>query len=388
MIKTLLIEIKDNKAAVTLTSYNGKVSLLYRNNFYFKPLIGKILFDSTWIRKMQTELRKVTAFETIENFVLIINTKGTFSKTEILYFSPQIDLTKELSLIKAKIQVQNGKLLHLIDFKTTFISRDNKGIKLALCYEVISKNLYRQIIDAFYANNLKFTKIISSIETIKNALLVLKQKDKVIFDVDIEAKHTLISIMKNGTYLEIIKLRGGMDIIYKNIARKMQISSTTARNLFMSFGFIPPEAVVDNKIIYTKRDSTGDQNTFRKKDLSNYITEIVNDFFAEIKGFLNRYAAFNPALIFSGEISRLVGFESYAQIALSAPSQVSIYSSKIIGLCQHDALIVVGALEQINKNIIIKQGKEKMFKGDNYLLKKQHKLLFLATKINRMYNYI
>ncbi len=388
MNKTLLIEIKDNKAVVTLTSFNSKVSLLYKNSFYFKPLVGKILFDSTWIKKMQAELINITPFETINNITLVINTKGTLSKTKILTFSTKADLTTELAQIKTKIENQNGKLLHLINFRTTILSQTISEIKLGLAYEVVSNDLYKQIVAAFYANNLEFTKVVSTIEAIRNALVMLKQQNKVIFDVDIEAKHTLISIIKDGTYLEIIKLKGGMDIIYKNIAKKMQINSKTARKLFMSFGFIPPDAVIDNKIIYIKKSLNGEQTTFRKKDLSNYITEIVNEFFAEIKGYLNKYTNFAPSLIFSGEISHLVGFESYAKIVLSAKNEVTVYDSNIIGLNQQDALIVVGALEEMNKNIIIKPGKEKMFKGDNYLCKKQYKVLFLISKINRMYNYV
>ncbi len=158
----------------------------------------------------------------------------------------------------------------------------------------------------------------------------------------------------------------------------MMIKKQDAKTLFKSFGSIPPEDVVDDKVIHMRKNGK-ETEVFTKKDLSRNITEKVNELFANIKYHIDetKLGDKEVRIVFNGEIKTLMGFRKYASKSFDE-TNITKYKTDIIGLNPETEFITMGMLLE-NKTHI----EEKRKKANAHSLK-----VSLLSKLSRMYNYI
>lgn len=391
MNKSLLIEIKDTYANITLaTFFQNKWAILMNKKYHFRSKIkdDDIIFDNSWIKNMKTEIQEIVPIVSLTNISLMVNTMGSLIKTSVGIF----DIRNSNQEIKEKIKKELGqrkKSFAITGITINSVVKDTTKFeqKVSYTYELISKSFLLEIKNSFLLENIKINNVISVHEAMKKSIVPYARQHDFIYNVTIEEKFATINIFENGNFINAYKTSTGLDFIYSNIKEKMDISKQEARKLFKNIGNIPPSAVLDNKIILTRIHDDGTQTIFSKKDLSSYITESVNIIFQGVLSNLKEYQAYNPTLLFSGEISILNGFEAYAKVSLDVNS-VEIFKTNLIGIEIDTNYFTVGALKKIQKQFEnIKQNKIQLNKESYWVSSKKSFTQFLE-KTAKYFSYI
>ncbi len=376
MKNVLAIEIKDNKTIATLTrEINGSHNLLLHKTYGSKPLINSIFYDITIIDQIKKDLLKMGMFESIDESYLTINTKRTVVQTfsiELKYGTNIVEKKEEVCK-KLGSTYPQFVITELI-FSDTNATLTKKDVNVTV--EFVEREYMNEIKKQFRYKGLGFNGYIPLIKSIQNATKTNEFDEGITFSILVEEKFTQLTTIENGSITSSKKWDNGLTNIYEYISESMRVNKAAAKKLFKSFGSIPPEDVVDDKIVHSRNEGK-ELVVFTKKDLSKYITERVNELFANIKTEVDPFkSAKNIKIIFNGEIKSLVGFKKYASKSFAEPN-IERFSTQIIGLNEETEFITTGILEQIKpmKNFVKKQ-------------EMNTSRINIFNKFIRMYNYI
>lgn len=385
-MKTILsIEIKDNKTVSTLTRIiNGESNILLHKTYGSREISNKhsVQYDINIIKSIKDDLEINNLFEQIDESYLTINTNQVAVETKNieLKYDSNLNEVKEFYRNKLVKQYPNLKITKLDIFAQEASLTKKKG---TLIIEFIKEEYLKEIVDQFAAKDIKFKKIVPLIETIKNATLLETERNETALSIVVEEKFTQLLIVQSGKVSSSIKWDTGLTDIYSHISKNMNIEKQAAKKLFKAFGSIPPEDVIDDKVIHN-RTVGKETKYFTKKDLSTYITEKVNGLFSNIKAVIDPLKETRKIkLIFNGEIKALLGFKKYASEAFAEPN-IKKYNKTLIGLNEETEFITMGLLETIKK--------------ENNLYKKEilntekidvsRPKITVLNKLFKIYNYI
>ena len=380
MKNLLAIEIKDNRTIVTLTKFiNGKHNLMYHKSYEFTPLSKTLAYDVSIVKKIKDDLNKMELFDSIDETSLAINTKKVVVQT----FKKEYRYDADLKLEKQKIvddlkeKRPDWKIL-----KCEF-PYENSGFTKKIVnstIESIEAGYLEEIISAFKFHGIKINKLIPMIDIIKESTKNIAINNGITFVILVEEKFTQLTTFENGSISFSTKWDYGLTNIYDYISKKMDIKKNVSKKIFEYFGSIPPEDVVDDKVIHTKKHGN-ETEIFTKKDLSTYITEKVNELFSNVKkefDFISKEK--NRKIIFSGEIKSLTGFKKYAMKSF-AEKNINKFKSEIIGLNEETEFITLGMLNIIQEKKVNKKDEI----NESKLTKPK---ISVINKFIRMYNYI
>lgn len=387
MNKHLLVEIRDWAVYVTLSKVweDGKWDVLFTQKY---PLSQNITstddVDLFWVKKIKEDLSLRFDIKTVTSYELMFNTSTKIVETEVVKYKKEgfnisyskAEYKNELAIKHPDMNINDVAVLNVIN-------KENESVVL-YNYEMIQKKLLKQIESEFLSEEMEITKIISSVKTIKYGMqkMIEKEANDAIFNIEINNDFLLISFFRNKRIVFQKKKNIGLNIVFENISKKMNVTYKKAKDLFEAFGNIPPEAVVDNRIIYTSTDPvTNIRNIYDKKNLSTYITECINAIFSQFYNELESHKSLKPSIVFSGSITKLTGFEDYAKITLGT-SKIVLFKEKVLGLKNDIALSQYGALEYISFR---KQSNTDKIETEENTIKifKQ-----LKNRLIRFYNYI
>lgn len=372
----LAIEIKDNKTIATLTKYiKGEHNLLFHKTYGSKPLEKSVLYDVSIIENLKEDLFGIGLFESINEAYLTINTKRTVIQT----FGINVKYGKEIEREKeelTKILTKKYPQFKICSLELSDFSPQQLDRKISATVEFIEHEYFNEIEKQFRVKGINFTKHIPLITAIKNSSKIKGNEHMTTFSILVEEKFTQLTRIENGIVTLSTKWNEGLTNIYEHIATSMDLSKSSAKTLFKSFGSIPPEEVVDEKVIHSK--SYGKElAVFTKKDLSQYITEKVNELFSNIKSKIDPVKGNKPIrIIFNGEIKSLIGFKKYAAKSFAEPNIIE-FTNKMIGLNEETEFITTGilfekkSLIEVSSNVKLNIPKINIF-----------------NRIIRMYNYI
>ncbi len=377
MKNILAIEIKDNKTIASLTrEINGEHNLLLHKTYGSKPLLTSILYDVSIINQIKDDLLKMELFETIDESYLTINTKRTVIQTFEKEFKYNVEIGKQKDDI---VKTLNKKYPHFkiteLIFSDTASSLTKKNVNITV--EFVEHEFINEIKKQFKFKGINFNGYIPLIKSIQNSTKSNEVKNGITFSILVEEKFAQLTTIENGIVTASKKWNDGLTNIYEYIADSMEIDKASAKKLFKSFGSIPPEDVVDDKVIHSLNKGK-ELIIFTKKDLSRYITERVNELFANIKTEVDPVKNKKDIrIVFNGEIKSLVGFRKYASKSFSVPN-IKKFETKVIGLNEETEFITSGILEEIKSTKKILRKKEEISTSK----------INIFNKITRMYNYI
>lgn len=399
MNKILLIEIKDTNALIILfkNTSNGWHVLLSKEYEYESDNTREIdkdnlaSFDLSWIPKMKKDVSKIISINKINDIFLTINTIGTVIELKNYDIKTTEKTTETFSNLINK-ELHNDSKLSLINYKLEDKIETPLHKKLKISYEYVNKKIVEDIKKYLETFNIRITKIISSKDAIFEALKPYMNKSKKIINIQIEDKFTSFYYLRDEKLASFLKRNQGLNFIYRKIANQYKLTIDYARYLFLTFGNIPPEIIKDNRIIFNGRNLLGEKIIFSKKDLSKIITFAVNDILKDIINKVKDTNIKDYEIIFSGQITKLNGFEDYAKNRLDIKN-VTIYKTNFIGINSTTEIIAIGSIYEIEKNIIknimrinLKQNQD--FKLDNSFAKRKNIILMLKDKLRKYYNYI
>ena len=379
MKNLLAIEVKDNKTIVTLTKFiNGKHNLMHHKSYESKPLSSSVAYDGTIVDKIKKDLSDKKLFDSLDKISLSINTKRVVFHVFDNDFKYNVDLDKEKEIIKKRLEKEHPNLEILrLEFPYKRSGYTKKTINSTV--ELIESDYLREIIASFKVKGIEITNIIPMMDVIKESMKKNAIDDGITFSILVEEKFTQLTTFENGSISFSTKWNLGLNSVYQHISEKMNVHTNVSKNLFKYFGSIPPENVVDNKIIHTIK--TGKEiEVFTKKELSEYITEKVNELFSNVKskfGFVTNDQ--KRKIIFSGEIKSLNGFKKYATKSFAEKNINQFSNDEIVGLKPETEFITIGILDNIkNKSNVIKDTFNELDKPK----------ISVVKKFIRMYNYI
>ncbi len=395
MKNVLAIEIKDNKTIVTLSKVlkNGNYSLLLHKQYGSKKLISSatgstssVQYDYSIPEKIANDLQQMNIFNDIDEKLLTINTQMVAIVVQNSEYKYNTDLVeaREKLLSNIKRTSPNVHLNNLVFSKDSDISLTKQNISATM--ELLHNDYINNIIDSFKKKGIEFTKIVPITQAIQNAAEKKSIDYGITMSVLVEEKFTQLTWLEQGRIVSSLKWQLGLSDIYQHISNIMQINKGIAKKLFKSFGSIPPEDVVDDKVIHT-RENGKELEVFTKKDLSRFITEKVNELFANIKYHVDSAKSEEKQIriIFNGEIKSLMGFKKYASKSFDEPN-IKKYKTNVIGLTPETEFITMGLLLEADSNTYYNNG------GNSHDEKKVEKLytpkISLMKKVLRMYNYI
>ncbi len=378
MKNLLAIEIKDNKIIVTLTKYiNGKHNLMYHKSYEFIPLQDRIAFNASLIPRIKNDLIELGLFETINKSTLTINTSRVVVKTfkEEFKYDTDLELEKEKFKNKLKNKWPDSEILKL-EFPYKKSGFTKKIINSTV--ESVERSYLKEVVSMFRFNGINISKVVPMLDVIEESMKENSIDKGITFSVLVEEKFTQLTTFENGSISFSTKWKSGLNDIYKHISKIMNININESKKLFKFFGSIPPEDVVDDKVIHTIKHGK-EVEVFTKKDLSKYITEKVNELFSNVKSEFPFIAddSEERKIIFSGEIKSLNGFKKYAKKSF-AEKNVEKFSSKLIGLSEEAEFVTLGILNIIQDEKIKKSVEGKLDKPK----------ISAINKFIRMYNYI
>ncbi len=388
MKNVLAIEIKDNKTIVTLAKAlgNGNFSLLLHKQYNSKRLISStVQYDHSIIDKIVSDLKEMNILNDIDEKLLTINTQKVAMVVQNSEYKYNTDLIEAREKYQKEIERKSPGVMvnNLLFSKESDISLTKQNISVTL--ELMRHEYMNNIIDSFNKQGIKFTKVVPITNAIKNASTEYSIEDGITMSVLVEEKFTQLTWLENGRIASSLKWKLGLSDIYQHIANIMKVEKATAKQLFKSFGFIPPEDVVDDKVIHIKENGN-EMEIFTKKDLAKFITEKVNELFSNIKYHVDLIKSEDKdiRIIFNGEIKKLMGFKKYASLSFDGPN-IKKYKTNIIGLNPETEFVTKGLLLEADSN--------KAYGLNNQDEKKKTEKLYtpkinLFNKIVRMYNYI
>lgn len=380
MKNVLAIEIKDNKTIVTVAKIaNRNYNLLLHKSYGSKPLGKYEFYDSSIISKIKKDLIEMNIYNDLDEKYLTINTKRVATTIRNFEYKYNTDIEEakekyhqELLRQEHKVHVNN-----LMFSKDTDIALTKQNITAII--EAMSLEYYNNILDWYKREGLVFTKIIPITDCIKNAVYKKGVTEEVKMSVLVEEKFTQLTWLENGRITSAIKWDTGLSDIYEHITTQMNLKSKQeAKILFKSFGSIPPEDVVDDKVIHQNVNGK-ERNVYTKKDLSRYITEKVNELFANVKYHIDSVKAKDKEvrIVFNGEIKTLMGFRKYASKSFDE-TNITKYKTDIIGLNPETEFVTIGMLLETKENLEEIEIQNKKISMGTSLLKRAF----------RMYDYI
>lgn len=379
MKNILAIEIKDNKTVVTLTKYiSGMHNLLMHKTYGSKPLASNVMYDNTIVDQVKNDLSKNGLLDLVDETFLTINTKQTYVKPYNFNVNYNTDIQSERELIINKIEKANPEGVEVIDLKLSDDTTTLTNKTVLAVAEMVPSDLLSEIKHQYNLRGIKITKVVSVLSAIENAIKDGSIKHGATFNILLEEKFTQLTTVQDGKVISSIKWAFGLTNIYDYISEKMNIDKNSSKTLFSVFGSIPPEDVVDNKVIHTRKHGK-EVEIFTKKDLSKYITEKVNEIFADIKTPIDHIKKTTSIkIIFNGEIKSLTGFKKYAAKSFAEPN-IARYNSRVIGLSEGTEFITIG---------ILGEAKEYIDTEDKPIEKILTPKMNIFKKMSRMYNYI
>ncbi len=397
MNRFLLIEIKDNCALVTLSDFkNGRWSILlskkYDFNFKNKLQVNSriINYDINWMKKMKDDIEEIVFFNTIDKKILVINNFYTLSKTIKITENPTISSKEIIKNVKNNI-LEKYSNLKLIEFNVneTEVTPIKKTMEFS--YELINNDILEVLISYLKAMGIKIDEVFSSNSITKRVVSDYQKINRNIFNIKIEEEYISIDYLENGKIKKSFKNNNGLIYIYKFISKQLNIDLKTSKKLFLDFGSIPPESIIDNRIIYDGRNLDNEQIYFSKKDLSEAITKSVDQLFNLIKEVIKKIKDTNKdySIVFSGEIINLKGFDNYSKDKFEIKS-VLIFKNDIVGFEFQNEMVSSGMMfileDRISENLNI----DLELKDNNKLINKKNKkiLKIFIDRVNKYYNYI
>ncbi len=376
MKQVLTIEVKDNKTVATLAKVkNGNIDLLMHNTYGSKPLSTHHHFDEQIAKNIKADLREINFINDIDETYLIVNSQDVTISTYDFDFRYNEDIEVSKERVKNKIirdnpSVHISHLLTLVDDQ----SLTKKSIRTIL--EASKKDYIQEIRSAFYTEGIVFTKVIPVLQAIKNSVIDKTGDTDSIVSILVEEKFTQLTWITKGVITSSVKWSFGLTNIYEYISAAMKISKPEAKGLFKSFGSIPPSSVVDDKIIHSNTNGK-ETEIFTKKKLSEFITEKVQDLFANVLHHIEgiKQPDEQIGILFTGEIQALTGFKKFASTSFEE-TNIQKYNTDIIGLEPESEFITMGALLEVED--VYEDKKEHLYKPKNSFFE----------KLFRMYNYI
>ncbi len=396
MNRFLLIEIKDNCALVTLSDFkNGRWSILlskkYDFNFKNKLQINSniINYDINWMKKMKDDIEEVVFFNTIDKKVLVINNFYTLSKTIKVTENPTISNKEIVKNIKNNISERYSNL-KLVEFNINEIEVTPIKKDIEFSYELINNDILEVLISYLKAMGIKIDEVFSSNSITKRVVKDYQNINSNIFNIKIEEEYISIDYLENGKIKKSFKNNNGLIYIYKFISKQLNIDLKTSKKLFLDFGSIPPESIIDNRIIYDGKNLDNEKIYFSKKDLSEAITKSVDQLFTLIKEVIKRIKDTNKdySIVFSGEIINLKGFDNYSKDKFEIKS-VLIFKNDIVGFEFQNEMVSSGMMFILEDRISNDLNIDIEFQSNKLINKKNKKILkIFIDRVNKYYNYI
>ncbi len=381
MKNILAVEIKDNKTIVTLTKVDrGNYNLLLHKSYGSKPLATHVYYDTDIIEKIVHDLREINILNDIDEKYLTINTNRVTASTYNFEHKYNTDLDQLKRTFITQLQQEN-KVAHI----NQVVFSNSEGVSMTTgniraTVEAIHVELKEEIVRQFKVKGIEFTKVIPVIQAIKNS--VIKEMDDYensAISILVEEKFTQLTWIEDGIVTSSVKWEHGLTNIYQHIANMMKINKSEAKQLFASFGSIPPEDVVDDKVIHTIKEGK-EIEVFTKKDLSRLITEKVKEIFANVKYHIDNHKKKDEKvkIVFNGEIKKLMGFRKFASTSFNEPN-IKKFKTNIIGLNPETEFITMGILLEVEDRYQSEKARQE------HLYKPK---VGLISKLIRMYNYI
>lgn len=396
MNKILLIELKDTNALITFTTINNKKwSILLSKEYEYESDNTREIqsdnlasFDLSWIPLMKNDVTKIFPINKIDNIFLIINTFGSLIEVKN-YNVKTIEKTNEtFKQLIQKEQIENTQL-KMLNFKLESKNETPLRKQLKISYEFVNKKILEDIENYLETFGIRIDKIISTKDAIEAALKPYTNRNNNIINIQIEDKFTSFYYIKNNKFVSSLKRNQGLNLIYRKISKQTGLSIDHAKDLFSNFGNIPPEIIIDNRVIFNGKNLKGERLIFTKKDLSKIITFAVNDILKEVIEKIKSKNIFNFEIVFSGKITKLNGFEAYVKDRLNLKN-VSTFKTNLIGLNSSTELISIGGLYSIEK--IINNSFLKVENGldlKEFRINRRKKIFsILGDKFNKYYNYV
>lgn len=381
MKNIMTVEIKDNKTIVTIAKRsNGEYSLLNHITYLSRPLTKSNPYDYDIVNRIVNDLKDMNIFNDIDEKYLTINTKHvrftTYANIEYAY---NTDLEEEKAKFKRQLERKFTDLtINKLVYSDTEKSYTKKNISITV--EAINTIYQHDIMERFKVSGIKFDGIIPVLDVITNITKKQAIDEGVTHSILLEEKFMQLTSIENGVLISSKKYNMGLSNIYQHVADQMGIEKHVAKKLFKSFGSIPPEDVVDDKVIHAVENGN-ELTVFTKKDLSSFITEKVNQIFSYVKDevYSEDMEGKTKRIIFNGEIKTLLGFKKYAANSFAEPN-IKKYKSNTIGFDSETEFISMGML--IGSEKFAKQEKETK-KEVLYRPK-----INVLSKMFSMYNYI
>lgn len=381
MKNRLVIEIKDNKTIVTFSKMrNSNYDLLFHKRYESRfDITISSLYDFKIIDEIINDLTKDNMIDIINEVFLTINTSRIVFESYTLKYNSTDDLQEKKVDFRDKLENKYRDILvkNLI-FTSEKINKNSNTLNVVATAELVEKSYLNDIKAKFREKGLNITDIIPITKIIENSTKTQTINKGIAFSILVEEKFTQLSIFENGKIISSIKLQFGLLNIYEHIAKMMDINIASAKKLFEKFGSIPPEDVVDDKIIH-KREHGKEFEIFTKKDLSRYITEKVNQLFSNVKSKMSDFKINESSvgIVFSGEIQLLTGFKKYAAKSFAEPN-IKQFKTNLIGANLENEFIIMGLLKE-----------DSQLNSSNFYQKsvKTPKINFI-NKLIKMYNYI
>ncbi len=395
MNKTLIIEIKDNSTFVTLANISkGSWSILFSKNYHFdfdnifihnKSKV-KVNYSISWMQEMIDDIDEIFSIKEIDNTFLCVNNSYSVLRTYKIKTGPETNEREIFNQVLKSIK-EGYKDIKIMSMNLDSVTKTPINKFYDFSYELINKNLWDTLISFLKSFGINVTKTVSSKESIYSALKPYINRSNNLFNIQIEDNFTSINFISNKKFIKSEKTEQGLNLIYKKISKKFNIPLKTSKKLFEKYGNIPPEAIVDNRIIFNGYDKDDKKIYFSKKDLSKIITEYIDLIFKNIKEYINKKNVENPELIFSGKISKLKGFEKYAKDSFKLKN-VGIFKTNIIGLELRTEIISVGTLYWAEDKIKSYVTNSEQDKIGNKIYKRKGIVQLILDKFNKYYNYV
>lgn len=376
-MKTILtVEIKDNKTIATVTKLiNGEHNLLLHKTYDSKPLSNSVLYDVSIIKVIKEDLQRMNILEIIDEKYLTINTKRVLIET----FNIELKYDSDVESEKEKLRLGLEKKYPHLRINDLILSNNETALTKRIInatVELVEKEYLEEVISQFKFRGIKFDKVVPLIKAIENSTKTRAIENGITFSIIVEEKFTQLVTLENGVVTSAKKYGTGLTNIYDHISNIMNLDKKAAKKLFKAFGSIPPEDVVDDKVIHTIKHGK-ELEIFTKKDLSRYITEKVNELFANIKTMVDPIKdETNIRIVFNGEIKSLTGFKKYAAKSFAEPN-IRKFKTRIIGLNEETEFITIGTLTEAKETI-----------SENNNLDLNAPKINVFNKLLRMYNYI
>ncbi len=360
-MRTLTLEINDKNVRASLLSFEHDKTILKTKEYFYQDIDffdNTFSFDFSWIKKIKNDFN-YGSNNSLQDIRVIFNASMTYIDTEVI----DIDLLKtdDYKLEVKKYLKEKFPNQYLID--TSFFLKKNK---LHFTYELINNDFFTFFKNVFDLNGLKTFSVDSFINIHLKAISSHTNLHRNIISITTNENNLIFSSIENGQINAIYKKNYGIKNIIQNISSKMHINDATSKKMFEMIATIPPEDVIDNRIIYSRTTSESEHKiSYSKKDLSTYVSEGVNDLFVEFYSDYVDYAKDDSLILFSGEITDLTGFANYASKKLNS-KKIEIFKTNKIGMNSSKDFLTYGFINDFkvvenikNRSVNFNKNKEK-----------------------------